>query len=142
MVLLSNGKVVEASSVLPTDTKASFTPLTTDNSGGQVQTIPGTNLPVSKPVGIDLVTSENNSDKVITIKESSGGNSTTASDDALVKPDGTPGMGSDAVFEFNLLRTEGGADVNGSTTRPPKVGLGHEVGQIFDVKIRDAVLDQ
>jgi len=136
LVLLSSGKVVEASSVSPTDTRATFTPLTTDNSAGQVQNIPGTNLPVNKPAGTDLVTSEINSDKVVTIKETSGGNGTTpTSTDAYVKSDGTPGKGSGADIDFNPNRTTGGQDVNGNTTRPTQIGLGHELGHAsHDIK--------
>jgi RHS repeat-associated protein len=129
LVLLSSGKVVAASSVSPTDAKATFAPLTTDNSGGQVQNIPGTNLPVDKPAGTDLVTGLINSDKVVTIKETSDGNSTTpTSTDAYVKSDGTNGQGSGATIEFNPDKTTGGYDVNGDNTRPTQVGLAHELG--------------
>jgi RHS repeat-associated protein len=129
LALLANGKVVEASSVSPLDTKATFAPLTTDNSGGQVQNIPGTNLPVDKPAGTDLVTGLINSDKVVEIKETSGGNGTTpTSTDAYVKSDGTNGNGSGATIEFNPNKTTGGVDVTGNTTRPTQVGLAHELG--------------
>jgi RHS repeat-associated protein len=127
LVLLASGKVVEASSVTPTTSTATFIPMTSDGSKGEVQTIAGTQLPVNKPAGTDLVIDLINSDKVVTVVETSGGNQTNTNSDALVQSNGNSGPGADSKVEFNPSKTTGGVDVNGSTTRPTQIGLGHEL---------------
>ena len=119
LVMLDNGKVVQANNVAP---------LSTVSIAGKVETVSGTDLPVSKPVGTDVVNDAINSSKVVTITETAGGNQTAAqSNDAFLKDDGASGKGSDARIDFNPTKTTGGIDVNGNTARPTEVGLGHEL---------------
>jgi RHS repeat-associated protein len=128
LAILPNGKVVEASSVSPFQQMTAFVPMTAEGSKGQVENIPSTNMPVPKPAGTSLIIDLINTDKVVTILETSRGNQTTGiSSDALITPSGTPGKGSDSEIEFNPSKTTGGVDVIGSTTRPTQVGLGHEL---------------
>jgi RHS repeat-associated protein len=136
LVMLDNGKVVQASNVTPFDTKSTFVPLSTEGSAGQPETIPGTALPVSKPEGSNEVNNLINSDKVVTIIETTGGNATTpTSTDAYVNSNGTDGKGSGATIEFNPNKTTGGLDVNGNNTRPVQIGLSHEMGHaVHDTK--------
>lgn len=118
LALLPDGKVVEASNALPFDF----------HTTGKVETPNSLNPnPIPKPEGNDIVTSLINSDKVVKIEEVSGGNDTHVSSDALVKSDGTDGKGADVRIGWNPDKTTGGVDVNGSTSRPTQVGLGHEL---------------
>ena len=112
LALLPNGKVVEASSITPVD----------------IATRGALESPGTMPVGTALVKDLINSDKVVTIKESSDGNGTTpTSNDANIKSNGTAGNGSGATVEFDPNENTGGKDVNGNFTRPTQVGLGHEL---------------
>ena len=76
----------------------------------------------SKPSGKALYDSLNNSSKVHTITQSSSGNS--------VIPDKgyKPGTGTGSTIRFDPSSMHGGVDATGSTSRPPFVGLGHEMG--------------
>ncbi len=68
------------------------------------------------------------SSKVVTITEkTAGGNETSTSKDARVNSDGTNGKGADANIKWNPNGLTGGVDVNGNTSRPTQVGLGHEL---------------
>ncbi|MEO9022812.1 MAG: M91 family zinc metallopeptidase [Ginsengibacter sp.] len=127
LVMLDNGKVVQANSVTPYETKATFIPQTSEASQGNAENIPGTNLPVNKPKGTDVVNDAINSSKTVTLKETTGGNQTTTTNDALVKSDGSAGKGANATIEFNPNKTTGGVNVNGNSNRPAQVGLGHEL---------------
>jgi RHS repeat-associated protein len=118
LVMLNNGKVVEASTVTP------YTPVA---AKGQVEVLPGTNLPVSKPEGTDVVISLIRSDKVVDVIPTKDYLQTTAkSVDANLQPDGSNGKGSGATVEYNRS-APGPVDVNGSNNQPPYVGLGHEL---------------
>ena len=81
--------------------------------------------------GTNLVRQQNSKQtghKTTTIESTTGGNSTTASsNNAFLNSNGTSGTGSDATVDWNANKTTGGVDVNGSTTRPTKIGLGHEL---------------
>jgi RHS repeat-associated protein len=79
--------------------------------------------------GTNLVAGLIESDKVTTISESTGGNFATATDNAAAQ-DGT---GSDAQIGYNPNLTEGGADIDGNTSRPPNIGLAHELGHANDI---------
>ncbi len=127
LALLASGKVVEASTAQPWDFPTTGKPETPNSLDPNS---------VPKPAGTDLVKTLINSDKVVTITETTDGNSTTpASDDANKNANGTNGKGSDATIEFNPDKTMGGTDVNGNNTRPTQVGLGHELGHAkHDVK--------
>jgi hypothetical protein len=66
------------------------------------------------------------SGKIVTIKESGGGNACQGfTRDALVKSDGKPGAGSDSIVNFNPSRQKIGNEP--WETRPPAVGLAHEL---------------
>jgi len=74
--------------------------------------------------GAALINKLENTAHVITIQETSVGNSAQASsyDSQVV------GKGSDSTVSFNPTLTKGGVDANGSDQRPPFVGLAHELG--------------
>lgn len=117
LALLPNGKVVEASQA------NSLAPLVTK---GQVET-PYVSLnasPTAKPVGTDIVKDLINSDKVVTIAEAKGGNSTSPNSTV----DAADGTGTGSTIGYNP-NEKGSTIVNadGSTGRPPQVGLGHEL---------------
>src|SRR5690606_2797217 len=121
LILMSDGQVKESSNV------PVIAALPTSETGTPEQFLVSTS-PVAKPEGTSLVSDLINSDKIVTIQETTGGNKTTAnSTDANVNPNGTPGKGSDATIEFNPNKTTGGVDIKGSTTRPAAIGLGHEL---------------
>jgi RHS repeat-associated protein len=63
LVLLDNGHVVRANSVV-NQGSVSMT--------GEVENVPGTNLPKNKPVGTDVVTSAIDNKNTITIKQAGG----------------------------------------------------------------------
>ncbi|MEQ5790809.1 hypothetical protein J4E06_07080 [Muricauda sp. NFXS6] len=78
--------------------------------------------------GTQLVSDLVNSDKVVTIESTDGGNQTQAkSGNGLVNSDGTPGSGSGSDISFNLNKTEGGIDENGNKQRATEIGLAHEL---------------
>jgi RHS repeat-associated protein len=128
LVLLENGMVVQASDVTPWQKTAVFAPLTQESSGGKVESIPGTNLPVEKPEGTNLVNDLISSDKIVTIKESSDANETRHGPDGSLNQDGSEGKGANAVVKFNPRLYRGGVNEDGSTIRPTEIGLGHELG--------------
>lgn len=66
-----------------------------------------------------------NSDKVVTINQTSGGNGTTP-DDKTKSSDGT-GTGSTIKYDPNG-KGEGIVNADNTTGRPAQVGLGHELG--------------
>ncbi|WP_454831484.1 M91 family zinc metallopeptidase [Pseudoxanthomonas wuyuanensis] len=78
----------------------------------------------SKPEGKALVSALKSTRNTITIKESTGGNSTATS--AQPSANGSTGIGSE--IKYNPNSTTGGQDVNGSNQRPAFVGLAHEMG--------------
>ena len=125
LVLLDNGKVVEASQVSPLSQPATFTPLTTEASAGQVGTVAGSSLPVNKPVGTDIVVGLINSDKVVTITETTGGNVTTPNSSTAA----SNGTGTGSTIKYDPSGT-GASIVNADNTtgRSSQVGLGHELG--------------
>lgn len=97
------------------------------NSDGEV-VITGCGGSDNCGAGTDLVSDLVHSDKTVTITETDGGNQTLAENGySIQNPDGTPNKGSNSTIEFNPEKTEGGLDVNGNTTRPTEIGLGHEL---------------
>lgn len=77
----------------------------------------------SKEGGAALVQSLKDSSHTVTIVETSGGNSASAS-----LPGAINGKGSDSTIKFNPDKTTGGVDDKGSNVRPAFVGLAHEMG--------------
>jgi RHS repeat-associated protein len=124
MVLLDNGKVIQASNVMPFDKPAAFIPLIPEASAGQVEYTPGTKLPVNKPIGTDIITSLINSDEIVNITETTGGNST--SPNGVI--DASNGKGTGSNIEYNP-NGKGNSIVNvdGTKGRPAQIGLGHEL---------------
>jgi RHS repeat-associated protein len=116
--LLPTGKVVVATAI----------PSLMATTGNPETPHPLNPTPVSKPNGTDVVVDLIKSSKVVTIVETSGGNSTQPSSaDSKIQANGSPGTGSDSEIKFNPTKNTGGVDVNGNTTRPTQVGLGHEL---------------
>lgn len=122
LVMLPNGKVVEASSTIPGQFMTSY--------GSPETPAMAITTPSSKPVGTDMIVDLINSDKIVTIIETTGGNSTTPDNpaDADIHPSGMNGPGTGSTIEYNPSAT-GSSIVNkdGSTGRPAKIGLGHEL---------------
>jgi RHS repeat-associated protein len=127
LILLSGGKVVESNTLNFGAEKAVLLPFAGEATSGSPETLPETSLPVSKPEGSGLVSDLINSNKVVTITETSGGNLTRTTVDANALPNGNPGKGANATVLFNADKLTGGIDVNGSMGRPAKIGLGHEL---------------
>ena len=132
LILLPNGKVIEASSA---------TPFTTTASTGKVETISGTALPINKPVGTDVVTSLIKDDNKVTIKEGGAdtyrdgtptptSNETVGYGDNMSNPNS---KGADSDISYNPT-DKGNSYLNadGTTGRPPQVGLGHELGHALN----------
>jgi uncharacterized protein RhaS with RHS repeats len=111
---------------------------------GQVKIEPSTTIENSNKsleTGTNLVSSLISSDKVITIKETSGGNSTSALNDkdANASPTGN-GNGSGSNIKYNP-NANGSTIVNedGSTGRPAIIGLAHEL--VHAERNKDGVRD-
>ncbi len=115
LTMLLNGKVVETKDVSVFE----FLP-----TKGQVET-PNmlSTTPIQKPVGTDIVTDLISSTNVVTITETTGGNSTSPNS---VK-DAANGTGTGSTIEYNT-NGKGSSIVNtdGTKGRPAQVGLGHE----------------
>lgn len=135
LTMLPSGKVVESKSVQLSQIRAAKGVPTTDN-------ILNPN-PTDKPVGTALVTSLINSDKIVFIKESSTGNTTEAlgrkSDAEKTSSGNGPGTSSMINYDPNetglgVIDPVTGVRINeiinedGSSGRPPHLGLGHELG--------------
>ena len=77
------------------------------------------------PSGAAMLAALKDSGKTVTIKETAGGNACNGfNGNALVK-DGKPGTGSDSTVLFNPDRKSIGSEK--WETRPPAIGLGHEL---------------
>ena len=83
----------------------------------------------STPTGAAMLKSIEDSGKPVTIKATSGGNGARPLDGANAKrkTDGTPGSGSGTVVSFNPDRKQIGDGSEPWMTRPPAVGLAHEL---------------
>lgn len=81
------------------------------------------------PTGHKLIDSLDNGSKTVTIKKTSGGNAAGYDNPAgrFVNPDGTPGAGSNSTVSYNPDTTQIGDGSEPWMTRPPEVGLGHEL---------------
>lgn len=135
LTLLANGNVVETSSVAPVAQTATLVPFKLGSTSGQVETFPGTNLPKPKPAGTNVVTSLIKDNNTVTIKEA--GNDTyrdgtpTPADNQTVSygtnASNPNSSGADSDISYNP-KDQGTSYVNadGTTGRPPHVGLGHE----------------
>lgn len=76
--------------------------------------------------GAALLADLESSGKIITIEQTSNGNSLTGlTAAALAKPGGAPNVGSDSTVKFNPGRTSIGSEP--WETRPPAIGLAHEL---------------
>jgi RHS repeat-associated protein len=81
------------------------------------------------PNGTKLVSNLIGSDKEVSILPSRDGNNKTAyNNEGKIKPDGTASTGSNSIVYFNMEKQIGGKNVDGSTIRPTKIGLAHELG--------------
>jgi type VI secretion system secreted protein VgrG len=77
------------------------------------------------PSGKKLLDDLDKSGKTVTIKKTDKGNSCARTADGLVRPDGTNGPGCDSTVNYNPdNKSLGPADWQ---TRPPAVGLAHEL---------------
>ena len=124
LIMLDNGKVIAASDVTQLDHPAVFIPLTLEGSAGKVGNMPGTILPMPKPVGSDLVTELINSTKTVKVTETTEGNSTAPN--SVI--DAANGNGTGSTIEYNPF-SKGTSIVNidGTKGRPAHIGLGHEM---------------
>ena len=114
---------------------------------GQVKIEPSTaseNSGKSLPVGTNIVAGLITSDKVVTIKETTGGNQTSrSSNDSDITPTGN-GKGTDSTVEYNPTNAGTGVvNADGTTGRPPEIGLGHELAHAEHNKngTRDPAID-
>ena len=81
------------------------------------------------PTGHKLIDSLNSGSKTVTIKKTTGGNAAgyDSPADRFVKADGTPGAGSNTTIKYNPDTTQIDDGSEPWMTRPPEVGLGHEM---------------
>jgi len=81
------------------------------------------------PTGDKLLDSIDAGNKKVTIQETSGGNECgyDSPNDRFVKPDGTNGSGSGSTVSYNPNTTQIDDGSEPWMTRPPEVGLGHEL---------------
>lgn len=90
----------------------------------------------SIPAGRELLTALDNSGHTTTIRQAAAGegNSASAADraNAWLKPDGTPGTGSNGTVNYNLERTVLGGGAEEWQNRPPVVGLFHELVHVYN----------
>jgi type VI secretion system secreted protein VgrG len=77
------------------------------------------------PSGAAMLAALKDSGKKVTIKETAGGNGCEGFSDDAIKKDGKPGTGSDSTVLFNPERKSIGSEK--WETRPPAIGLGHEL---------------
>jgi type VI secretion system secreted protein VgrG len=77
------------------------------------------------PSGAAMLAALKDSGKTVTIKETSSGNACNGFTNAAVMKDGKPGTGSDSTVLFNPDRKSTGSEK--WETRPPAIGLGHEL---------------
>lgn len=90
------------------------------------KTIEGLDKIKKTPTGKAMLDAIDASGKTVTIKETSGGNAVTGfNNNAMQKADGTKGSGSDSTVSYNPDRTSIGSEP--WETRPPEVGLAHEL---------------
>ena len=124
LTMLENGKVI-------TTQTANLINVGLNNilgTRGYVEKINGTELPLPKNTGTNLVSSLINSDKVVNITESNDKNFTTGKvNNANLKPDGIKGKGENVDVRYNPNSKIGGINENGNFNRPSKIGLGHEL---------------
>jgi Ca2+-binding RTX toxin-like protein len=87
----------------------------------------------SMPIGQELLRGLDASGKKTTIQETSQGNSAggTNFSDGFQSVDGKPGPGSDSYVNYNTSRTSLGGEE--WMTRPPVVGLFHELVHSYDI---------
>jgi hypothetical protein len=81
------------------------------------------------PTGERLFDSIDNSGRCITIQETTGGNGATPDNmiDGRETPTGAAGPGTDTTIDYNPNLTVIGGGVEAWMTRPPEIGLGHEL---------------
>jgi type VI secretion system secreted protein VgrG len=95
----------------------------------------------STPTGKALLEAIEKSGKTITIKETAGGNEVTGlGAGAMRNADGTKGAGSDSTVGFNPNRESIGTEP--WETRPPAVGLAHELVHAQHAATGDIKTDQ
>jgi len=83
----------------------------------------------STPTGAGLLKSIDNAAQPVTISKTSGGNGASPIDGtrAVPGPDGTPGPGTGSNVSYNPDRTQIGDGSQPWHTRPPAIGLAHEL---------------
>ncbi len=87
------------------------------------------------PTGSSLISTIMDSDQPVRIVETSGGNSVTGfTGDAWLNSDGTAGAGSPSTVNYNPERKQIGDGSEDWMTRPPIVGLGHELVHVDQVQ--------
>lgn len=86
---------------------------------------------MTQSVGYELIASIVGTGKTVTIKATKGGNTELGGADGFIKEDGKPGPGCDTTVKFNTgeWNPYGGDDE--WMTRPPAIGLAHELIHAF-----------
>ena len=122
LTMLPGGKVVISSSAEGSGLKAT---LGTQGQPTRANYVTEAN----KPIGTSMIEKQINSDKVVTITETNGGNSTAplnSTDANVTSTENGPGTGS--TIEYNPNSTGSGiVNEDGNTGRPAEIGLGHEL---------------
>jgi uncharacterized Zn-binding protein involved in type VI secretion len=80
------------------------------------------------PTGHDLIARLNGAGRQpVTIVATTGGNEVNTTNDALLRPDGSAGPGAATTLQYNPDRVQIGDGSKPYMTRPPAVGLAHEL---------------
>lgn len=85
------------------------------------------------PTGAKMLKSIEDSGQKVTFQETSNGNSATPDDrsKAQRKADGTPGAGTGSTVKYNPNKTQIGDGSEPWMTRPPCVGVAHELVHVY-----------
>ena len=116
--------------VAPCPTSTYGTAITIEGSDDfKKKTIEALDAIKKTPTGAKMLKSIEDSGKKLTFKESSTGNSASPIDGAKAqrKADGTPGEGSGSTVRYNPNKPQVGDGSEPWMTRPPAVGLAHEL---------------
>jgi hypothetical protein len=87
----------------------------------------------SLPAGREMLLELDNSGHTTTIEPTTGGNMAfPANNDVWLQPDGSPGPGADATIRYNTSRVILGGGAEDWMTRPPVIGLFHEMVHAYN----------
>lgn len=146
LTLLPSGQVVQTNNQFFTagqgQTGMIIVPYAPGSTSGKPETYKGTNLPIPKPEGTSVVVDLINNSNTTNIVETKGTNETIPTNKAN-QDNALNGVGTDATIKYNpsykgqkfesSFFDPGIKNADGSTGRPPFIGLGHEGGHAREI---------